>query len=389
MNQENFNLPFFDFRNLVPNILVLNYLDTVRHENPELKERAIRHIESGYQRELTYHRQDGSFSAFGERDKNGSTWLTAFVVKTFKEAEKYISVDSAVIAKSVSYLILHQSPDGRFVERGKLIDLRMQGGSGEDSSALTSYVLIALSGLKPNDDSDIRDAANFVWERVSQSDNPYEVAIGTYALHLVDHKHKDSAFEKLLALQKQNKNGLSYWAEGDDEEKDEAGNQWYPNPHDVEMTSYALMTLVKRSQIEPALPVLRWLITKQNSHGGFSSTQDTVIGLQALAAIGKHISGGELDMSVSVTGENLDLPDQLHFETGSLLFQKINIEPADQKWLQIETSGKGTAVIQVSFQYNLDTTPSNSNFYLILNDTSPSSKLMQMEICTRWVLKQK
>jgi len=30
---------------------------------------------SGYQRQLTYQRSDGSFSAFGNRDKAGSAWL--------------------------------------------------------------------------------------------------------------------------------------------------------------------------------------------------------------------------------------------------------------------------------------------------------------------------
>lgn len=31
-------------------------------------------MESGYQQELTYKRKDGSFSAFGSVDPNGSTW---------------------------------------------------------------------------------------------------------------------------------------------------------------------------------------------------------------------------------------------------------------------------------------------------------------------------
>ena len=33
---------------------------------------------SGYQRELTYKRSDGSYSAFGNRDNEGNTWYVAF-----------------------------------------------------------------------------------------------------------------------------------------------------------------------------------------------------------------------------------------------------------------------------------------------------------------------
>lgn len=31
-------------------------------------------VSSGYQRELLYQREDGSFSAFGNDDPSGSTW---------------------------------------------------------------------------------------------------------------------------------------------------------------------------------------------------------------------------------------------------------------------------------------------------------------------------
>ena len=41
----------------------------------------------GYQRELNYRHSDGSFSAFGEMShmSEGSTWLTAFVLKVFAQ----------------------------------------------------------------------------------------------------------------------------------------------------------------------------------------------------------------------------------------------------------------------------------------------------------------
>ncbi|MEM6803799.1 MAG: hypothetical protein AAF696_20505, partial [Bacteroidota bacterium] len=36
---------------------------------------------------------DGSYSAFGPRQENGSIWLTAFVVKSFAQASSYIFID--------------------------------------------------------------------------------------------------------------------------------------------------------------------------------------------------------------------------------------------------------------------------------------------------------
>jgi hypothetical protein len=61
-------------------------------------------MSAGYQRELTYRRDDNSFSAFGKSDPHGSTWLTAFVVRSFKQAQSHIFVDQAVLDKSLEYL---------------------------------------------------------------------------------------------------------------------------------------------------------------------------------------------------------------------------------------------------------------------------------------------
>lgn len=38
----------------VPNIVVMRYLKATRRSNPVLEAKAIKHMESGYQRQLTY-----------------------------------------------------------------------------------------------------------------------------------------------------------------------------------------------------------------------------------------------------------------------------------------------------------------------------------------------
>lgn len=54
---------------------------------------------TGYQRELNYRHDDGSYSAFGKSDKEGSTWLTAFVTKSFAQARRFIYIDPEVRTK--------------------------------------------------------------------------------------------------------------------------------------------------------------------------------------------------------------------------------------------------------------------------------------------------
>ncbi|CAF95085.1 unnamed protein product, partial [Tetraodon nigroviridis] len=57
-----------------PNIFILNYLQSTGQLTPDIREKATRFLESGYQRELTYKHDDGSYSAFGKSDPSGNTW---------------------------------------------------------------------------------------------------------------------------------------------------------------------------------------------------------------------------------------------------------------------------------------------------------------------------
>ena len=48
---------------------------------PDVRARIESNLLVGVQRELTYQLGDGSYSAFGEQDGEGSMWLTAFVLQ--------------------------------------------------------------------------------------------------------------------------------------------------------------------------------------------------------------------------------------------------------------------------------------------------------------------
>ncbi len=102
--------------NFVPNIVVMNYFNATGRLTPEIEAKAKKFMEAGYQRELTYKRSDHSFSVFGQSDEHGSTWLTAFVVKSFHQAKKYIYIDDEVLRQSIDFIESKQTHDGDFME---------------------------------------------------------------------------------------------------------------------------------------------------------------------------------------------------------------------------------------------------------------------------------
>jgi CD109 antigen len=117
-----------------PNIFAIEYLQlssrgsTQKVTNLDAMVRnAKSNIQHGYQNQLKYARDDGSFSAFGQSDKVGSTWLTSFVLKSFARARKYANIDENVINKAKEFLIKQQETNGAFLERGRLLNTNMQG----------------------------------------------------------------------------------------------------------------------------------------------------------------------------------------------------------------------------------------------------------------------
>lgn len=136
--------------NFVPNIVILDYLNATGQLKRDVEDMAKKYTEQGYQRELSYKHSDGSFSAFGKVDKDGSTWLTAFVAKSFRQAAKYIDIEESVILKALEWLSKVQAPDGSFPEIGRVLHKDMQGGSG-NGIALTAYTLITFLENKVED----------------------------------------------------------------------------------------------------------------------------------------------------------------------------------------------------------------------------------------------
>ena len=364
--------------NFVPNIIVLDYLTQANKLTDKIKQKAIRHLESGYQRQLHYQRIDGSYSAFGEKDKEGSTWLTAFVLKSFVQAKKYIDIDSKVIDSAIKFLINRgNKTTGSFEEKGQLFSKALQGGVAKSTLPLTAYVLNALNIAKKNNvtiDFNLRTVENYLLVQsefvnllVNEDDpddpnlyNYYQLSIIAHALHEVDSSMKDKVFDKLIKLKQTDDNKLYFDKKEKPKDKgDKMASHWYfkPNENGVEASSYALLTFIKRNDTDSAIKVLNWLVSKQNSNGGFASTQDTVIALEALAGIASKLYVKNTDLNADFKFDGLDsdnlkpklkVDDSNSLELQQYQISETNFEEEFKKINKVAmtASGKGNAVIQ-------------------------------------------
>ncbi|KAI4875836.1 hypothetical protein NFI96_005885 [Prochilodus magdalenae] len=129
--------------NFAPNVYVLQYMRSTGRTDEEVHSKAVTYMTQGYERELSYQRIDGSFSAFGDSDFSGSTWLSAFVLRCFLQARAHMFIDESVLTRTTIWLGAQQETDGSFLEPGRVIHTELQGGL-DSSVSLTAYVLVAL-----------------------------------------------------------------------------------------------------------------------------------------------------------------------------------------------------------------------------------------------------
>lgn len=77
---------------------------------------------------------------------------------------------------------------------------------------------------------------------------------------------------------------------------------------DVEVTAYALLAQQLGGSVSAVecLPVVKWLLNQRNDHGGFEGTQDTIIGIEALATFAVKIATKSSKLKVDVTAVDSD-----------------------------------------------------------------------------------
>ncbi|MFH1744372.1 MAG: alpha-2-macroglobulin family protein [bacterium] len=316
---------------LAPDIEVLRYLAFTGQLNPEVRAKAEHFVNVGYQRELTYRRNDGSFSAFGQSDESGSLWLTAFVLSTFSAARDIRTIDSTVLAEAATWIESQQLPDGSWQPVGFLHHNELIGGLN-GNYGLTAYVLNALSTYSDGSETVRQNATAYLASLLTEvTDNPYALAVAAYALTRENHPAATQAVDTLLTLAQTDKNGM-FWT-----------------PNSVETTSYAALALM--DQIRPeAMSALSWIASQRNSLGGFGSTQDTVMAFRALTEAAMRQSR-DLDATIDVVLDGAVLHT---FPVNGDNFDVLQIfEIPNEGDLEIRHTGTGDVTYQLAKIFNV------------------------------------
>ena len=349
-----------------PDVYITKYLEESGQLKAEIMAKAEKLMITGYQRELTYRRSDGSFSAFGQSDEEGSLFLTAFVLKSFAEAEDLIYIDDAILQEAASWIKSHQNSDGSFEPVGFICHQEILGGlSGKN--ALTAYAAIAL--MEYGEGASSAKAISYLEDALDDMEDAYTIAITAYALELAGSGSSDDAYDMLIELAIEDENGL-HWGSSDDilpleESQPEDGRIIAPGlpmqnqSADIEITAYATLALTEHGDTFNSSQAAKWLTSQRNAYGGYGSTQDTVMALQALI---NYSSGTRADVDLTVSIETSASTIEKHITSENYDVLQI-VEVPINELVEITTEGEGEAVAQVVSRFNLPQAEEENNIF--------------------------
>ncbi|XP_041666122.1 alpha-2-macroglobulin-like protein 1 isoform X2 [Cheilinus undulatus] len=337
---------------LAPNIYILEYLKNTHQLTAAIKKKATNFLISGYQRQLNYKHDNGAYSAFGKGD--GNTWLTAFVLKSFVKARKFIFTDQSSIKESKIWLKRKQQENGCFQQLGEFFNNRIKGGVS-DEVTLSAYVTAAFLEMNtPVNHDMVQRSLSCLKQSIDNLSNTYTTALLAYVFTLAGEVETRALLLKHLDTVAIQEGDLLHWSQNETETSASLS---------VEISSYVLLAKLSVSPTDEDLGysarIIRWLTGQQNEYGGFSSTQDTVVALQALSLYSTRVFSPEGSSTVTVQSPS----GQLTFDVNpnnKLLYQEEALKSITGKY-RLEVKGTACVSMQISLHYNTPISPRASS----------------------------
>jgi len=260
----------------------------------------------------------------------------------------------------------------------------MQGGT-KTNVTLSTYVLISLfenHDILPNVTRPlVEDVADHL--PIDEADT-YSLAMMMYLMSLIKNTEKFNKIETILDGKAIVEDDMKHWKPEMNKAKH---NHRYSASTGIELASYVLLAYTEQGMIEKAMPIMKWLMSQRNSFGGFYSTQDTVLGLEALSKFAAQVKP-PTSLTVTFTADDSTTHEfpEITPLTSTILYK--HVMPAETKKMHMKAVGKPAegakytyALAQVSWQYNVNFGSKDEIFEAKVEYKPVSSAEMELRVC--------
>ncbi|XP_072281006.1 ovostatin-like isoform X2 [Pyxicephalus adspersus] len=380
---------------MTPIIYVLEYLNATGQLTDKILEKSKQYLQEGYYRLLGYASGPAYklFHSFSEPN----TWLTATTFATLEKAKKYIQIDESRQQQTLIWMENQQRLDnGCFKAQGRPIDFMDTDADEEINLYYTAYFLISLLDTDYSLGKTLADGAMECLKTASTK--PHNISTEVLMLYAFSKAGLKEYSDPLMAKLMQKaivKDGTIHW-----QRENMPAIRPVPffnpvyAPADTKLTAYMLLSImagignVRNAESgatktgKPSAPpgpsentlatmaqIALFLSRQQNSHGGFQSTTDTVVGLQALASFARILYTPHSQHTIEITGSNGKIGEFDLNPENRLLVQRQDLpDPTGDYSLQVK--GNGWFLTQATVVYYIPVPKENTAFSLAMVATS-------------------
>ncbi|KAL0174328.1 hypothetical protein M9458_030296, partial [Cirrhinus mrigala] len=209
------------------------------------------------------------------------------------------------------------------------------------ASLLELETPVTVSSSTGNKDPVVAKGLSCLKSVIEDVKNTYTTALLTYTFSLAkDTDTRQQLFKKLEDVAISDGSHLHWSQSGSAGDSDSLA---------VEISSYVLLAVLTTDSVTTAdlgfaNRIVSWLVKQQNAYGGFSSTQDTVVALQALSLYATKVFSSDGSSTVTVQSAG----DTHHFEVNQdnkLLYQEKQLQNVPAKY-SIEVKGSTCVSVQ-------------------------------------------
>lgn len=320
---------------------------------------------------------DGSFSLWGETGTK-SIWLTAYVARLLANVKELVPINDMYIQQALKFVKEKQQTDGGFLE--DVQNYYYMKTKSQFGVPLTAFVAIAFlenKAYRAENKPVIDKSLSYINSKASMLKDNFAIAIAAYALALNEHESTGAFLSDLIdnAIKQDDK---MFWYR----EIKSFSTTESPSVN-VEIAAYAIMALVTAKRAIEALPIMNWLMTQRNAEGGFYSTTDTVVGLQALAMIATVFHSPDVNINIRVSYEK-DRQINFQINNGNAMHLQHQELAKDARIINYHAKGNGYAFLQVAFRYNTILDSPSRRFDLSV-EPSGNANLLNLKICVNFI----
>ncbi len=257
-----------------PNALVMNYMLETDQVDPVVMKRARDLLDKGYKRLTTYECSQNGYEWFGSNPPHEA--LTAYGLMQFNDySEVYTGVDKTMVKRTADWLMKRRDGKGGFKKDPKALD----SFGRADAEVTNAYIVYALAEAG-FDEIDLE--ANAAYKEALSSKDPYQLALVACAMFELGEKDKGrKALAALMGTQDKDgsftgkKHSITY-SQGQSLK--------------VETTSLAVLAMIKSGSPDgkKLQSAVEYITGTRSGHGGFGSTQATIMALKSLVEYAKY-----------------------------------------------------------------------------------------------------